>query len=367
MHNRLVGLDFWRAILLLYGVLLHTAGRIRAMPDDPWIFGVIQSLSRATRMQAFFLIAGYLAAASISKKQPMDWLRSRTAQLLIPFFVVWLTFQRFTDLIRKGDFFATSFNIDHLWFLIVLMSFSLLTVAGKCTAAGKLLSRAARELRRLPLASVIAGMVAAVFAGMLLNQYIYAAFPAIGMKEGNYESLYLLSRACVMIVFYAVGHVLYKADLLDRVRVAPLFAVAAVAMALYLMLYDPETYTVRQITGIPNAVTKVTTYFLYSVIGTFFSLAIFIHARSITRISKNTAYLSRAAYTIYLVHIFYVAAAFQVLSTILHDHYLLFIGTVMLATACSLATHQIISMVPMLRLLFNGKLPRTEQAKPSFA
>lgn len=364
LRNRLVGLDFWRSILLLYGVLLHTAGRVRLIPDDPWIFGVIQSLSRATRMQAFFLIAGYLAAASIRKKGAAEWLRGRTAQLMIPLFVVWITFQRLTDLVKRGDPFATPLNIDHLWFLLVLMAFSLLTAASKSDSVDSLIAWVIRHLDKVPVASVITGMIAAVFAGTILNQYVYVGFPAIGMKEGSFESLYLMSRAFVMVVFYVAGHVLHESNLLGRTAAAPLFAIAAIGMMLYLLLYDPNTYTARQIAGIPDEASKVVLYLLYSVIGTCFSLGVFIQARSITRVSNATMQLSKSAYTIYLVHIFYVAAAFELLSQYTRNHYLLFGGIVLTATAFSIVTHQVISKVPVLQLLFNGKLPRTKAEQP---
>lgn len=367
LRNRLVGLDLWRSILLLYGVLLHTSGCIRTIPDDPWIFGAIQSLSRATRMQAFFLIAGYLAAASIGKKGVAPWLRGRTAQLMIPLFVVWATFQRLTDLIRQGDPFATLFNIDHLWFLIVLMAFGLLTAFSKSDPARRPVARVIQHLAKVPVASVIAGMVAAVFAGAMINQYVYVAFPAVGMKEGGFESLYLLSRAFVMVVFYVAGHVLHEINLLERTPALPLFAIAAIGMILHFLLYDPATYAARPIAGVPDMGPKLLLYLVYSVIGTCFSLGVFVQAQSIARVSNATMHLSKSAYTIYLVHIFYVVATFELFSKYTHNHYLLFGSIVLTATALSLATHQVISKVPVLSLLFNGKRLRTKAERPSFA
>jgi glucan biosynthesis protein C len=366
LENRLVGLDAWRAVLLFYGILVHASVLIRTLPGDPMVFNMIQSTSRMARMQAFFVIAGFLAAKSIGKRGRSEWLGNRMAQLLIPLAAIWLTFQRLTDWVATGDPFASMTMIGHLWFLVTLAGFSLLTVAAQGPAARAPIERAARAIDGAPHALVIAMLIALVFLATLMTQATYMLVPPIGMKEGAYANLHPFVRTSIMVIFYALGHLLAQCDFLERMRPAPLFAGAGLAMVVYLLLYDADVYATRDLPGLPGFVSTLLLHFAFAVAGSCFSLGVFVHARSITRIPGYAMYLSRASYTVYLVHLLYVTAAFRVLQPLTDSHYLLFAEIVGVATVLSLLTHQLVSASPLLRLLFNGKLP-PRKARRSFA
>lgn len=356
-QSRLVGLDAWRAALLFYGILVHAAVLIRTLPGDPLFFSVIQSTSRMARMQAFFVIAGFLAARSIAKRGRAEWLATRMAQLLIPLAVIWLTFQRLTDWVNTGNPFATLSMIGHLWFLVTLAGFSLLTVLAENPGVKGAVERAARAIDAAPRPMVIAVLVALVFLATLLTQFTYMLAPPIGMKQGVYANLHPFVRTYIMVIFYALGHLLAQCDFLARLRVRPLFAVAALAMLVYVLLYDADGYGAVQLPLVPHAAAKLLLHFAFAVAGTCFSLAVFAHARSVTRVPGYVMSLSGASYTVYLVHLFYVTVAFRVLAPVTGSHYLLFAEIVAVAAALSLLTHRIIAPSPLLRLLFNGKLP----------
>ncbi|WP_404479880.1 acyltransferase family protein [Novosphingobium sp. BL-52-GroH] len=357
MENRLVGLDAWRAVLLFYGILVHASVLIRTLPGDPMLFNVIQSTSRMARMQGFFVIAGFLAARSIGKRGRSEWLGSRMAQLLIPLAVVWLTFQRLTDWVNTGNPFASVTMIGHLWFLVTLAGFSLLTVVAQGPAMRAPIDRASRAIDGAPHGLVIAGLIAIVFMATLMTQATYMLVPPIGMKEGAYANLHPFVRTYMMVVFYALGHLLAQCDFLGRLRAAPLFVTAGLAMLVYVLLYDADTYVAQDLPNVPHFASKLILHLAFAVAGTCFSLAVFVHARSIRRIPRYAMSLSRASYTVYLVHLFYVTAAFRILVPFTDDHYLLFAEIVFVATVLSIVTHQVISASPLLRMLFNGKLP----------
>lgn len=367
MQNRLVGLDAWRSILLFYGVLVHASNMVRTIPGDPLVFNIIQSTSRVARMQAFFLIAGFLAARSIGKRGRAEWLRDRIAQLFIPLVVIWLTFQRLTDWVTTGDPFRTVHRIDHLWFLVVLIGFSVLTYIAQGPSAKKLVAQAAIRFGDMSPAGLVLIVTGLTFAATLAMQVTYMTFPAVGHKEGVYANFYALTRVFVMVVFYAAGHLLAQEHCITRLSARPLFAISIVATTVYLLLYDPASYGAVQLPGLPPIAATLAMYLAFAAAGSCFSLAVLVHARSVTAVPGYVMSLSRASYTVYLVHLFYVKAAFFALYAVSSSHYLIFSGTVTVAFSLSLLTHRVISASPSLQLLFNGKLPTRARAERSFA
>ncbi|MGF7155779.1 acyltransferase family protein [Novosphingobium gossypii] len=366
---RFVGLDAWRAFLLCYGVLVHAANRIRMLPDDPMIFEVIQSTSRTARMQAFFLIAGFLAARSIDKHGRFQWLRSRVVQLLVPLIFIMATFQRMTDWVNYGDPLATLGKVDHLWFLLVLTAFSLLTVLLQTPRLRQWITDMVQKAQHLPAPAItgciIGGTITLAFAGILAMQCIYFAFPAIAHKDGAFSNFYVLSRIFAMTPFYLLGHLLAQDGVLLRCRATPLFIVAVCAMAAYIALYDDATYVAIDVAGIPHALVALTMHLAMAVAGACFSIAIFIHARSVLRVPTSVMAVSKASYTIYLVHLFYVAAAFVLLSRPGQDHYLLFAAVVSAALLLSFLTHKLVASQPILAFLVNGKGLRARTPMPA--
>jgi glucan biosynthesis protein C len=137
------GLDAARGILMMLGILLHTANIYR--PGSTWLLAdadanadIFTLLARAIhvfRMPAFFWISGYFTAMTLLRKGPAALLLTRATRLLVPLIVVASTLNVAQDLLLasyKGQSLAWAdlrLHAHHLWFLIDLVAFTLLLCA----------------------------------------------------------------------------------------------------------------------------------------------------------------------------------------------------------------------------------------------
>lgn len=306
-------------------------------------------------MQAFFVIAGFLAARSIGKRGRREWLRGRTVQLLIPATVTWLTFSRLTDWVSMGDPFADIILIGHVWFLYTLAAFSLLTFVLEGKLGQSSIKKLAAAVDRAPLALTVGLFLIAAFAGKLMMTATYMASPAIAHGEGIFENLYVLARVPIMLVFYLFGHVIAHCRFIERLHLSPMAMMFVVSLGAYIWLQQPNGYDVAQIPGVPRKVAMLVMYLMFSGAGTFLALTVFAHANVAKSVPAAFMHLSRASYTIYLTHLFYLTALFRWLTPLISDRLLLFSILVGGGMALSLATHEIFSRNRLLTFLFNGK------------
>lgn len=147
-------LDAMRAFLMLLGIPYHAAlfysihdAWVMAGPSRSIWMDAIVSFVHSFRMGAFFLLAGYFAALTLSKKPPVQWLPPRLKQLGIPLISATLIVMPFVFLVYQYGYVALGEKtwdsafpdflsrlvtpgrhwVGHLWFLTVLIYYSLLT------------------------------------------------------------------------------------------------------------------------------------------------------------------------------------------------------------------------------------------------
>lgn len=94
VSHRYPGLDTFRALAMMLGILLHGVLSYQATKQEHWVndpaasyvaFDILLFWIHAFRMEAFFLLAGFFARASLHKGGASYLLRRRLLRLVIPF------------------------------------------------------------------------------------------------------------------------------------------------------------------------------------------------------------------------------------------------------------------------------------------
>ena len=145
-------MDAMRSVLMLLGVVLHSANVYNV--SGQWelhdesstnpLFDGIAAVIHAFRMPAFFVIAGFFAQMMLERHDRKYFLRHRLRRLVIPFLAsallfnslqLWLQY-RLPVLAEHSipfpqstiELFTSGRWLQHLWFLVVLLIFSLLAL-----------------------------------------------------------------------------------------------------------------------------------------------------------------------------------------------------------------------------------------------
>lgn len=357
MGNRLAGLDLWRALLLHFGVVLHGAVLIRTLPGASPAYAWIEGASRITRMQAFFLIAGFLAARVLSSRDPQSWIRTRAIQLVIPLVFVWATVSRLTSWLLTGDPFTDITSPDHLWFLIVLLAFSLLTFGLENSAMRPFVGRVIAAADKASGASFMVTLLVVVFGAIIAREMLLMAFPTLAVGAHPYRGLNLISRGMVMIWFYLAGFVLGRSSLLSRLSVVPVTIAAALSVLVYLAIKNPNDYGAIEIAHVPRKAMMLAMHCTSASGSVFFALAVLTSAARIRTVPKIVSRLAEASYTLYLMHLFFLSLCFAALSPLGLHREVLFTIMVICSSSLSIATHFAARRVPALFFLLNGVRP----------
>ena len=198
LAKRNVWLDFFRAIIILEGVLYHAS---RSLPNGeywyylsprqtPEIFVSLMYLIHSFRMEVFFFISGLFSALILERKGNSFFLRNRLNRVLIPLISAFLFIPGVMYIISLeisggevdlNNLFASYFYAHHLWFLISLSAMSFLVPV-------KFNFMVAKLSRRLSLPSII-------FIKYLL-------------KDAN-SSLSIIPVTLRFFVYYLAGFSLY--------------------------------------------------------------------------------------------------------------------------------------------------------------
>lgn len=355
-HERIVGLDTWRTMLMLAGLLVHGSIWLDAHP----LFLLIDLVSKSFRMGVFFAISGFLASRAIIRHGTSRWLRTRLVQLGIPalFGVSVLSPLMWSITVLHADPrtpIPLLFDWYHLWFLYGLLLYSGAVAAGYrsarvrrwCATATTHLVEAPHGLRITLLAAALVsalslGSVAAAMQSTLPAAYA-AAFNQVSLIAA-YLPMFLLG--------FATGS---SASIRHRV-----LAVKGVGVILTLLVVACVATTAARFC-LPQPFgeqIEAKVRLVGATLGPPFAfVAVMRAALLITHVGPLTRRLSDASYTIYLLHApaLSISNAALVRSS-LHPIVAYAISIVAAGVICYLFHVHVVRRVAVLALLLNGRV-----------
>ncbi len=371
-------MDAARSILILLGVALH-ASNIYA-EDVNWLVSdpdsrfctLLSGFLHLFRMPAFFIIAGFFCAYTLSKYTPARFLRVRMTRLVVPFLAAalilngpqilvsqYVTLEGVRPLPRPLplSFWLSSGWVYHLWFLLNLIIYFLLVVAVIATpTARRSLGRLAAwvEPRLQPNLVTWLGLV-------VLPACVIESLHVLGWLVPTLHQDFLWFGPPLTLLYYAVffvtGMILCRfrvlLDLFMRPGIAPV-ALLLVAAFTYVML-DPGR----------SVITKAAVDFAHALsVILLCQWVLLLFKVFASRPSRTFHYLADASYSIYLFHHIVVVLTGVALLTLPLAPVVELLIITAVTVAVSLAIHHLaVLRVPLLRFLFNGKYEAARSAK----
>ncbi|WP_235498307.1 glucans biosynthesis protein MdoC [Frankia sp. R43] len=355
-------MDALRASFMLLGVFVHAS----SLGHDP-IFNGIAHASALFRMEDFFLISGFLSAMLVGKYGPGRTVRRRLASVGIPLLcaglllnpaAIWLSYNFHNDPdVSFLDYLHGRTIADpvgelrwhlHLWFLVVLLPYALITPAAvsiltrlaphslfRRATTGRLRTMTSITLLTLSGVVVVRGthkaLLDPVFAGTLLD--------------------YPVEQTMEYLPFFLLGMLLY----LERDRLLPSFqrpAPVLLAVSASGLLAGSRGWVGVLATN--NGRLLCETVFTIALTATLFALA----GRFITRPRPVVRYLADASYTVYLFHYFWIYAIATLLGFDSGARWPQMLLVAFLTFGVTFAIHHfVILRSRVLRGVFNGKFP----------
>jgi glucans biosynthesis protein C len=377
--QRLYYLDALRASLMLLGVVLHAAivyitedANIRVSDaDTSAVFDYLILVIHTFRMPAFFLISGFLLALVLERKPGPQILRVRIRRLLIPLISAGLLFNlpEISALHWLGPEFGnvqlqqvscSTFAallagcwLGHLWFLAVLLYFTLLAIVVH------------KALQKLALIDKMTMPGPAsntwIFVVMLFALGCYV-FLGLARRSGLSATLDLFPLLPTenffrYLPFFFFGFLIqrFKFGLRDWNRLSMVsIASLAICWTLLLTRYYAQDLTIGEALYESRA-----GLFLYYATALQTTALLFIVAAKIFRPSPAfSSYLSDMSYSVYLAHHLAVIAAAIWISTISATPVFKFMAVLVIATFVSFLFHHfLVRKSDILGFLFNGRMP----------
>lgn len=362
-------MDSLRAAMMVAGVFYHASlvyapgltWRFRD-PGDAAVLTWISSVLHAFRMPAFFVVAGFFFAFILSRDASVRKLLSRLLVFAVPFVAMMFTLQPLQYMLKleaQGAFegvdarfwqayFSRGEYISHLWFLVNLAFYY---------AAGWFLLPAERVRRLLDTAGVLQlfrskTALAAAACAFFLPWLVLT-------RELSFSESYDAAHVFQYAPYFVAGFAIFgRRALFDAFRRVGVVDVLVLGVLLAIDYRDPP--------GPAGRVLGLLAYYQCAFVLSALCMELFY--RFLDRASALSRMVSDAAYTIYLFHhVLVVAAAMAVAHLLPRLHalakYALVVGAVLSVT---LAIHLlVVARVPLLRLLFNGRLPARLQLQPA--
>lgn len=325
--SRIEGLDVWRAILLLFGPAVHAAtwtGSNRAL--DTFVFA-----SHLFRMETFFVISGLLASINMLKRRP-GWLRVRLHVLGIPLLFVWFVLLPETGYIADNP--RNLADPMHTWFLLVLILATLFVW------------HRLRDIKRFHHDAIVVTALLTVVAAIAGR-----SIGALGLPGGVLVKTLLLVP--YYTGFYVMGYMLARCEaacaLIHRGRYAWLGWAALVTLVAGFALTYP--LAIRPDSGL---LFKLARTAVMAVAAMLLSYSILVAAYRVRRAGAVARYISRASYTVYLLHVSVLILLVPHLGTL--DWPARFATLAIAGLAIPFAADLLVQRSALLRLLLNGKI-----------
>ena len=325
--ERLHALDNLRATMMWLGIVLHVAVIHLEGPSPlPWhddrstpVADLLMAFIHAFRMPVFFVLAGFFVALLVQRRGTRGMVRNRLQRLALPFVAFWppiyvacgllaLLFlhrmERGTwgidqSLLPQGTSVPEGPSTMHLWFLWMLLWFSLLTVPVQWL------------LQRLPAA--LPSALSRLFGGLGVAPWGFVvlalplawvgSFYSDGLVKPSGHFLPPLTEWAHNGLFYLFGIALHqhqKGLFPLYMRRWPVYAIAGLACfmatgALYDMLAGPAPHAIAHLPlWIALAYNACAWLWSFALIGLFLA--------RLQRPHAWLAYLADSSYWVYLVH-----------------------------------------------------------------
>lgn len=342
-RTHFAGLDLFRFLLLLLGMFTHAFVIGVAFVPEPRFLYLPSQTTFMFRMEAFFLIAGYLSATASGTRSA--WLNKRVQRLGIPFVFTVLIINNLTVWLSPVVYPATlGLYTLHVWFLAALLAHSIVL-----WACGDRIDRIIPALeRRLTTANVVPILL------VLLLVYEFAVKTLYKLTARGPErsaTVHLIDNMMTYLPFFIGGYLLCKSPGLLRMlrtHVRTLTGIALVAAVAVIFVFhsgDPD--------GTLATVARIA---LKTCLGFSLSLLILFAALAIKRVPPLVAFLSQGSYAVYVMHVLIVNILYRLFFTV-SDHGI-YTFAVFVSLLTPLVGYVIYGLVirhyKVLRLLFTG-------------
>lgn len=354
---RFFHLDALRAALMFWGILVHSS----TLDPDNKVFRSFAEVSGLVRMEAFFVISGFLAYMLLKKYGAMVTVKKRVLAIGVPFvtalvilnpvtnhliytyhngpisFVAYLTGEGITG--NRGPM---NWHL-HLWFLLALFVYSLLApVVERIIDRGLAASRFSIRPPELAFLAMCAGVAAGCLASRIGFELVKDALP-----QGSH---YVIRSIGNFLPFYILGMLLFASPRLREVFSKVHWLQVIVSCSLLF-------FVTRRAGPDPGRMEEVIILCLQCYVAFSLSSLLFWAAGKWVQGESETARrLSDAAYSVYLFHFLSIYLFAHLLRSVIPGSMLLLSLVAVATFVATLAMHRLaISRVPLLALLLNGK------------
>ncbi|PZU46887.1 MAG: hypothetical protein DI568_11015 [Sphingomonas sp.] len=353
-------MDALRCFCMLFGLLVHGA-----TIGSNALFFAITEVSDHFRMATFFLVSGFFTAMVYQRNGLSAFVMNRGRLILLPFFTGLILLNPVTlwliQLYHGGgesfvDFFSGGWRLPlpgplvwhlHLWFLISLFIYALLTPAMMAFSASAPVSRAVRWLTGLPalagltLLALLVGIMVTLLRALndgLITPLLFTPGAFLPMATLNY------------LTYFAVGVLAFRhRDLFELMH--RLFWPGLVLFGAAYLLHDLFAGE------LPRSVERMTYWipragFIFLIVCGMMAVA-----RSlVTRGSPMLSRLTDGVYSFYIFHFLVIYCIANVVHPLTDNVYLRFLVVVAAGFPILFLIHEkLIARSPLLTLLFNGK------------
>ena len=362
---------------MLLGIPYHVAMAYRA--NDVWIanagegdlaFTWLAAIIHLFRMPAFFIIAGYFAALLLSRRSPMEWLKSRFVRLGLPFLACLLTLNPLLNLFcelsnyhiwralaswERNSLVSGGYWVRHLWFIIVLLYLSgaaalFYHVAPKLAQANMSERRDRWLARNMMMTVLIVGIALGLWEAGAIELFYIAGLATNGPQE-----LLRLDQLIEFAPWFVAGWIVARSPhfraALHRPSAA-LGVVAVISATAYLLFYKDVHPMAERFIATIAAITMTQAL-----------LAGF--KRFADRPHPAVQAIVASSFVIYLVHLPITAGLVVVGQHVAMPVVLKGLIIMVLTAAMSWGAWLVVRKSPTLRLLYDGIAPEQEGRKAS--
>jgi peptidoglycan/LPS O-acetylase OafA/YrhL len=379
--SRLHALDGLRAVMMLLGLVLHSAANYTVTPlGEAWpyqdaqtsrLFDFLVFIVHLFRMPTFFVIAGFFAAFLYVREGGRGFLRHRARRILLPLVAAWLVT---APLVGAGFFFAHArqsgwdaavalmngasanntggASLMHLWFLYYLSIFYVV-----CAATAPLLRRLPDRLHAAvdrAFGALVPGLASLVLlSGLTTLTLMPMAAPALETSVAFLPAIRVLAA---YFVFFGFGWLLFhRRDRVPAFAARPWlsFGASMGSSIVYMSIVLNESLP-RHVWHVGGIVTAgfATWLFVFAWIGIF--VRYFESPRPLQR------YLADGSYWIYLIHLPFTIAIPAVLAPYPVPALAKFLVTLGGTTLVTVVTYHYLVRSTWIGAFLNGRrYPRT--------